>query len=372
MKMKVKRKLLNRVSTAAAGLLLMSILSGCGNSDMDSLVSARVFPNDSTQSATAEVMKGDLSPVFEATIDLSGYEEIVYRIEPKLFEQMNNEKKMEFDKLLVAEGDRVEAGDVLISFKSEVLDKKLQESRLKKNTAAIEIDHYQRLMAIDPLLDFSSEIENLNNEIMLADLHISDINETYAKMNLVATKPGTVSFVDESMKAGFLVISKPAVKIVSDDGYYIMDMNSAAFSQSSSDEPGKNLGVKPSDIDFKTGKVYDAKTSISDYKVELIDDPTTSATAGDAEKKGDKLYFKLANNEVLKEKSLLLHIELPEVKDVMYVDQRAICSYDGNYYVLKLMENGRLKAVNVTPGESVGQYIVIKNGLEEGDMVSLP
>ena len=119
MKMKVKRKLLNRVSTAAAGLLLMSILSGCGNSDMDSLVSARVFPNDSTQSATAEVMKGDLSPVFEATIDLSGYEEIVYRIEPKLFEQMNNEKKMEFDKLLVAEGDRVEAGDVLISFKSE-------------------------------------------------------------------------------------------------------------------------------------------------------------------------------------------------------------------------------------------------------------
>jgi multidrug efflux pump subunit AcrA (membrane-fusion protein) len=58
-------------------------------------------------------------------------------------------------------------------------------------------------------------------------------------------------------------------------------------------------------------------------------------------------------------------------KNVCYVDKRAVCPYKGKYYVLKEMENGNFRAVEVKLGSSVGMNIVVEEGLEEGDIVSM-
>ena len=63
---------------------------------------------------------------------------------------------------------------------------------------------------------------------------------------------------------------------------------------------------------------------------------------------------------------------MDEIKNVCHVDRRALSYYNGEYYVFKEQEDGSFRAVKVKPGVSMGLDIVIEEGLEEGDVVSLP
>ena len=76
---------------------------------------------------TTEVEKGDLSPIYENIIELAGYEETNYRVEKEKADEFESLYEAELDKVHVAVGDRVKAGDTLVSFKSESLSKELRE-----------------------------------------------------------------------------------------------------------------------------------------------------------------------------------------------------------------------------------------------------
>jgi hypothetical protein len=69
-------------------------------------------------------------------------------------------------------------------------------------------------------------------------------------------------------------------------------------------------------------------------------------------------------------KELLLYKELPEIKNVCFVDKRALSEYENEYYVFKQTEDGLFEAVKVTVGAVVDMKAVILKGLEEGDTVT--
>ena len=77
-------------------------------------------------------------------------------------------------------------------------------------------------------------------------------------------------------------------------------------------------------------------------------------------------------DETLKDKTLTISKELPELKNVCYVDRRAVVIYDDETFVFKEMEDGSFRAVKVDVDQQVGLYAVINSGLEEGDVVSIP
>lgn len=376
-----------------AGTLLVSLLalSGCGNSDMDPLVSARDITYTRLEQNTVFVQKGNLTPTFSQEINLSGYNEVILRIEKSKMEAIEMEYKVKFKSLNVDVGDKVSVGDTIVSFDSESLTKQIRQSTVGRTKSVLEKEHYQKLMDIDPEMDYFDEMVSLGNDISLADTYIQDINDTYDKINVVSDVEGVVSYVDPSVKDGFIVVGGPIVKIVNDDGYYILDRKSKGSSTAE-------------DFEFHVGDVFTAKTMVSEYQVEVIDSPggsgSDTASAGDASAKkdtdddkdeaedietsesaesnglgklvtSDKVYFKLVNNEALKEKTLVLYKELPEIKDAIYVDKNAVIQHEDQYFVYLQQEDGVYKAVEVEVGDTVGQYIVITKGLEEGEVVAL-
>ena len=366
----------------AAGLIAsMLLLSGCGGESMDALVEARNIIHNDVEWSTVDVMRGSITPVFESNIELVGYNEVSYRMDSIQIDKITEQYGAEFDKLHVDVGDVVKAGDTLISFSSKDLDKKLSEGEKKKKEALLQIEHYQKLMAIDSTLDFNTEITTLNNEIRVANLHIEEVRSTYNSLNIVAEEDGVVSFVDEVVKNGFLLVGAPMVKVISFGDYYVMDVNQENDPNMKEDT---SLSVSAKEIDFKIGNQHNAKKVLSEYKVEVIPDPTSAkadssdeADSSDAASpsdavSGNKIYFKLVDEESqIPDRVLKLYIEMKEIKDAIYVDSKALTSYENERYVYKVMEDGSFRAVKVTVGNSVGQYVVIKEGLSEGDKVAI-
>ena len=363
-----------RCSALCAVLLSLSMLSGCGNSDMDSLILSKDVTYTGIEQETTEVEKGDISPVFEQMIELQGVEETTYRVEKDKAEDLEYIYKAELNQVLVSVGDRVNAGETMVTFKSETLDKELKERQNKKSEAVLKKEHLLRLMEIDTNLDFTDDIAILDEEIRLANVQIADVQNTYNSINIIAEKDGVVKYINPSVQDGFLVVGSPMITVSNDDGYYIMDMMGDDSTASEGDAK-----LVSTDVDFCIGDVYTAKSYMSEYKVEVIPKPgtdTSDASATDAAETGEsgiydgKVYFKLIGDDALKEQFLTVYIELPENKNALYVDRKAVISSPKGDFVYKQYDNEFI-ATRIVKGEEVGQYVIIKEGLEEGDVVSM-
>ena len=360
-----------RCAACLVALLALSMLSGCGGSDMESLCLPRDVSHTGVDRDTAEVERGDLSPVYENIIELAGYEETSYRVEKDKAEELDTLYEAKLDKVYVSVGDRVKAGDTLVSFKSESLSKELREYENEKSEASLEKEHYEKLMQIDSSLDYKDEIASLEKDIELANTHIQDINDTYDSINIIAEKDGVVKFINQSVQDGFLVVGAPMITVADDAGYYVMDFSGGGDSSTAGDAK-----MVTTDVEFHVGDICPAKTFLSEYKVEVIEDPTKYGTETDAVASGTdavsngKVYFKLVGDSAIKENFLTVSMELPEIKGALYVDKKAVIFTDTQDYAYKQID-GEFFATKVTVGDNVGQYIIIKEGLEEGDVVSV-
>lgn len=358
-----KRRAVARRFLAAGLTLTILMLTGCGNADMDPLTSPLEISYDRQEGEKVTVQKGDLTPTFEAKIELSGYSEESYSLFSEKMEEMETLYDAKLDQLLVSEGESVTAGQTLLTFSSEVLDKRSREWSATKSSKALMREHLINLQNIDSSQDYSSEIKDLGDDIYVANQYISDVNGLYSNLNIIARKDGVVSFVNESVRSGFIVLGAPIIKTYTDDGYYVLDKASL---ESESDILNSN-----SDMEFKVGDKFKAVYALNEYEVEVIDNPNEEASAGDASS-SNKVYFKLVNDVPLKDHVLTLTKEKAELKNVCYVDKRAILVQDEEAYVIKEMEDGNFQTVKVKVGDVVGAYVVIKEGLDEGDAVLIP
>ena len=351
---------------ALAGLILMAVssFSACGKADMDPLALPTDISYNDIERETVVVAKGDLTPSFEQPIMLSGYQEENYLLNQQKIEEMQNRYEIELSDNVASEGDIVNAGDTLLAFESKVLDDEKAEWESTKNIAILKKENLQNLQAIDPDTDYSAEIADINDDIAIANQHIADVNATYDDMNLISKTGGVVKSVNESIKSGSLVLGTNIIQVVSDDGYYVLDKQKSDETSNSNEL----AGTMP-DMEFKVGDRFKATYNLNEYVVEVIETPS-EASANDASA-SEEIRFKLVGDETLKEQTLIISKEMPVIKNACYVDRRAILTYENETYVFKQMDNGSFCAIKVIVGERVGMDVVIKEGLEEGDVVSI-
>ncbi|MBR4758795.1 MAG: biotin/lipoyl-binding protein [Lachnospiraceae bacterium] len=343
---------------------------------MDPLVDPLYIDTAGVERATVLVKRGNLAPVYQREIELSGYGEMAYRVEKDLLYKLETQYEASVDELHVEVGDRVKEGDVLLSFSSEVLEDRLSDSERTLRHAKLDIEHYRKLEDIDPLSDYRNEIGDLEDDSTLAKLYIEDVEKTYAEINVISTGEGVVSFVDPSVLDGFLKVGTPMIKVIQDDGYYTCDLDDHSELHAGEDQ-----------VDFSPGQHFIARSMFAEFEVETIEKPTGEVSGNSVD--GDNIvYFKLVgvDENAIKEKKLTIYKELKEIKNVLYVEQAALIhpadtiqsfgaapsDVNDGYYVYKMQDDGTFRVQKVVPGDLCGKYIVIKEGLEEGDVVSIP
>lgn len=383
-------KFCNSKKLIISTLLLLGLAisgTGCSNSAMDDLVNSKDETYNHEQSDTTVVEREDLAPSFDMTLELAGYYSTQYNMLANEYNKYVEKYEIEIDEVLVNIGDTVEPGDTMVSFRSDKLETQKAEKRKTITEKTIEIEHLRRLMAIDPNEDHNSEIVRLQQEVNVAELYLSDIDEVYNKINIIAEKRGTVVHINDSLGYGFVEIGKPLVTVDSNYGYY-------TFSSTE-------------DIPLEIGKIYKAQNSVThtDYDIKCIASPDEVASSTDAtEDSSDEIeeesneednskkasetdassketvttngektfYFKPVEKSDQLQKIMSVNVTLKTIPDAVYVDRRAISfKDDGNSYVIRINEDGSRTGVKVDVGQIYNDIAIIKNGLEGGETLAL-
>lgn len=333
--MKRKIRSIRAVLPLFAGMGIF--LCGCASGGKQA-VTIEQEPYEKITYQTVEVQRGNLNPSVTLTLSVEGYEQINYSA-------TNSELKL--DKLHVSVGDKVQKGDVLVSFESESIEQMIADYEEKKKQNELLVEHYENLMRIDASADFQADITMLREDIQVAQLYIEEAKSRLSDYQIVAKEEGTITRINDYLQNGYYRPGATLLTEVCGTGNY-----SAATEDT---EP------------FTVGETYTAEAGVASYELRLVDITETVLT-----------FEPISDmSSVSKTNELTLTVEKPQLTDVVYVDKDAIQRVEGEEgnqdtcFVFVMEEDGYRNAVLVTTGDTVNEYTVITQGLNGGEKVTL-
>lgn len=330
------------VAAFLAGTLCLG-LTACGDSEsrVKDTAKINIEPYSKIEFNTQKVQCGDIQSSLTLELKPDGYSSEIYSIEQS--DYMIQEVK-------VKEGDRVKKDDVLIQFKATEIDKMIKEYTEQKELDSLLIDHYTKLAQIDPNSDYSVDIESAKEDMELADTYIKEQNERMKEYQVIAKKDGTVTYVNQELQYGYAPPGDTLVTVESGSSDYVAE----------TEDP----------YEFKIGDIYDAQFHDATFSLKLTkcEKYVSQSTGADMQKLIFSPVTKMTG--VTEGDVLTMIIEKPVVKNVVYVNKKSVFEgSDEKKYVYVVNEDGYRKAVEVQPGDTVDDYIIIKSGLSEGEQV---
>lgn len=325
----------NRKKITAVFLLASSLLfCGCGSQETVDF-SVERQPYEKYEYSTDTAMRGNLKPELTLKLQADGYERIDYD---------SLETDLELEKVYVSVGDYVKKGDLLVSFRSDSIQKAIADYREKITENRLLIAHYEKLMKINPQQDYREDITGLKKDVKVAELYLKENEDKLESCQIKARREGTIVKMDESLAGG------------------VYEAGRALITQAGGS--GKYTAERPAGYTFHKGEIYDAVQDGVSYPVSV--------------KKITKnqIIFKPQTdmNGVSADDILTITIPLETLKDVVYVLSADVYHEEEAgekdfYFVYVLDENGYRNAVTIKTGGRVGDYIVVKEGLKGGEKV---
>ena len=369
------RKTKKRVGKQVGALLLAGVMtfgmSGCGGSDR---ALARISADTPEEKAytTTFVVRGDVTYQLEEELKLDNYVEEKYGLSSSVMDAMLLDD-IKFDKLYVSVGDMVKEGDVLLTMSSETLNSQIDQYTEQKETAVMERQHYVNRTAIDNDEDNDMAIARCDQDITVAAGYLTELEQKRENLTVRAERDGKVIDISDQAISGTVSNSDHLLTVASgDDTYYLetKEMTTLSVGQVVTASNGiLDYDVVVTNVEKSTtgSKVYfriidPAKASMTDAIEASLTDADPNATPGDA-------FEELTSDDLIIVRGLMVAVAEETRKDVLYVASGAVVEKDEHYYVFTLDEHGARVAHEVKIDSILGEYAIIKDGLEEGDEV---
>lgn len=314
-------------------------LIGCGERETGDLINIDRNIYQKNEFKTVMVQKGDINPVMNLTLKPVDVREIQYSV---------NEEELEVEDVFVDVGDRVYAGQTLISFKSEELKKNIDKYSSELVKKELLLSHYQRINNID-LKDRDDKygliLKELQDDVEIARLYLEEEQERYASCQVIAKEDGVITYINKSLLSGS-VDSEQTLII---------------------ENCGKNVYEAETEDKFKIdiGDIYIAEDGDSNIEMQIID-------INEGEDGVRKIEFE-AVDDILSVSSSRLEMQIDKggLADAIYVDASAIYKKDDKRFVYVVEGDGFLKPTYVELGDEIGNYIVVTSGLEGTEEVAI-
>lgn len=333
-------------------VILAGCVTGCGTQSIDSKAQISIPIYEKYQYSTEEVQKGDLEPVLDLLLRVDDFRTISYSVD---------KEDLEIDTIYVAQGDKVKAGDTLISFKSGDIESEIAEYQNQLEEDELLVEHYQRLKKLEgssadgseeaQSSGYSSTIKELKQEMEILKLRISEAQQVLKGYNIVAEADGTIAKVDENLYFGYVIPGE------------------VLFSETCGSE--NYTSTVKDDYDFEVGQTFVAKAGVAEYEMKL-----KSIEEGQNEGERQLIFEPVSDMSGVSETdNFTISIAKPKIQNVVYVSSKAVFAVNDKYYVYVMDENGFRDAVEVTIGDTVGEVAdevtVITSGLNGGEQVMI-
>ncbi len=328
-------------AAALAGVLTVS-LTACSSGDRQvGDAKINIEPYSKVEFNTEKVSSGDIQSTLTLELKPDGYSSKDYSIQ---------QSDYQIDEVKVKEGDKVAKGDVMIQFKATEIQKTIDQYTEQKEKDRLLIDHYTRLAAIDKSQDYSADIASAQEDMDVADTYIKEQNERMKDYQLIAAKAGTVTYIDSDLQYGYVTAGQTLITVDSGSSDYVSETNDT--------------------YKFKEGEVYEADFQEATFSLKLIkcEKYKSKATGEEMQKVTFQPVVDMAG--VTEADTLKMVIEKPVVKNVIYVNKKAVFTgSDEKTYAYVVDDAGNRSAVEVTVGDTVDDKTIIKSGLKAGEQV---
>lgn len=309
-------------------------LSGCGKDDKINKQIVTVKKYDKTIYEAVNVEKGDIVPELTITLQADTFSRKSYF---PLYDDI------EVASVNVSTGERVKEGDVLITFKSENIEDKIDEHQQEIDQNKLLIEHYRKLSQLDDSVDYSIDIEQLTRSVEIDNLYISELKAKMDSYSIIAEGNGMVNAMSDILNYGKVGTDNNLITIIYGDETFTAETEE--------------------DYDFQIDQVYQAYYGASNYNVRITDIVV--------EGKKKKISFKIDSDDAsfCSRDTLYLTVNKPTLKDVIYVPEECVNTVEGKTFVYLLDENGYRDVRDVVVGSTVGDFTIIESGISEGDRV---
>lgn len=328
-------------AAALAGVLTVS-LTACSSGDRQvGDAKINIEPYSKVEFNTEKVSSGDIQSTLTLELKPDGYSSKDYSIQ---------QSDYQIDEVKVKKGDKVAKGDVMIQFKATEIQKTIDQYTEQKEKDRLLIDHYTRLAAIDKSQDYSADIASAQEDMDVADTYIKEQNERMKDYQLIAAKAGTVTYIDSDLQYGYVTAGQTLITVDSGSSDYVSETNDT--------------------YKFKEGEVYEADFQEATFSLKLIkcEKYKSKATGEEMQKVTFQPVVDMAG--VTEADTLKMVIEKPVVKNVIYVNKKAVFTgSDEKTYAYVVDDAGNRSAVEVTVGDTVDDKTIIKSGLKAGEQV---
>lgn len=328
-------------AAALAGVLTVS-LTACSSGDRQvGDAKINIEPYSKVEFNTEKVSSGDIQSTLTLELKPDGYSSKDYSIQ---------QSDYQIDEVKVKKGDKVAKGDVMIQFKATEIQKTIDQYTEQKEKDRLLIDHYTRLAEIDKSQDYSADIASAKEDMDVADTYIKEQNERMKDYQLIAAKAGTVTYIDSDLQYGYVTAGQTLITVDSGSSDYVSETNDT--------------------YKFKEGEVYEADFQEATFSLKLIkcEKYKSKATGEEMQKVTFQPVVDMAG--VTEADTLKMVIEKPVVKNVIYVNKKAVFTgSDDKTYAYVVDDAGNRSAVEVTVGDTVDDKTIIKSGLKAGEQV---
>ena len=328
-------------AAALAGVLTVS-LTACSSGDRQvGDAKINIEPYSKVEFNTEKVSSGDIQSTLTLELKPDGYSSKDYSIQ---------QSDYQIDEVKVKEGDKVAKGDVMIQFKATEIQKTIDQYTEQKEKDRLLIDHYTRLAEIDKSQDYSADIASAKEDMDVADTYIKEQNERMKDYQLIAAKAGTVTYIDSDLQYGYVTAGQTLITVDSGSSDYVSETNDT--------------------YKFKEGEVYEADFQEATFSLKLIkcEKYKSKATGEEMQKVTFQPVVDMAG--VTEADTLKMVIEKPVVKNVIYVNKKAVFTGSAEKtYAYVVDDAGNRSAVEVTVGDTVDDKTIIKSGLKAGEQV---
>lgn len=325
---KVRRKYIMLVVIGVKAFSVLTV-SGCG-ATREELVRTNRIPYEKLAYQTVTVKKGSLTPHTTIMLKAQGYKKNTYGA---------TNQELTLESVNVSVGTHVKKGDILVSFKSEEIQQKIEDYSEQISQNNLLADHYEALMKIDSSQDYSRDIDSLKKDNEVAQLYLDEAREKLQRYQIVALEDGTITNMNKSLQSGVFEPGNDLITEVSGNGNYEAD--------------------RPQGYDFTVGDVYTAVASDIEFelRVKAIDD--------------EKLVFEpVSDMSAISDADMLsMKVTRPIIENTLYVPDAAVHEVNGSYFVYTLDENGYRQAVWISVGDQIDEYRIITDGISEGEEV---
>ncbi len=353
-------------------ILFSLLLSGCEKKQSYELLPLQRTVYQKAEYQSAEVQRGDVEPTVHLKLKARLADQIQYSIDIT---------DAEVEEVYVTAGERVEKGQLMVSFESEKTKKAIDEYSAELEEKQLLLDHYTRLSLYDlqprdyikkekkeyPLyqqqedeiieardkedkmrkyVDYSLTLEQLQEDVKVAGLFLAEEREKLEKCQLKAEEDGVITYISKSLLSGYV---EPGIMLLTET---CGENTYEAYTEDT--------------FEYKVGSVYPAEKAGLTYDMEII-----SVEEGE---NGFRIITFAPDATLLNPPegdTLDMTIQKEKLKDVVYVDKGAVHSKDGESFVYLITPEGFLDPVFVQTGEEIEDVIVIKSGLSGGEKVAI-